>query len=797
MTNVQPSKTVLFNSPSIVVRNSQGETLGPFYLTNDLHRLGRDPNRCDFPIPEAANWVMVSGCQASFIKEGNGYKIYDGDKVKQSSNGLFFKDNSITTKQGLLLQNGMEITIGKEPGKCPIILYEETNSNQFLKTPKKKSLSLQNKSLEIGRNPQANLHLDAPTVSYRHAIIDSNNQGQYILTDCSTNGVFINGQKVNHQAIIVDGATIRVGPYTLIRKGDNLIVADQGDNIRLDAKNLQRIVTNKKQEEITLLSDISLAIAPGQFVVIVGGSGAGKSTLMKTLLGIEPIENTGIVELNGEDLRQNFNIYRNLIGYVPQYDIVHLNLTVKEVLYYAAKLRLPADINVEQEIEKTLMQISLKDRENTLVKALSGGQLKRVSIGVELLADPRLFFLDEPTSGLDPGLDKKMMELLKQLAEEGRTIILVTHTTLNINLCDRLVFLGKEGHLCYFGPPQEAMIFFDLKSNNFADIYIHLEDKNMVEKEAERFKNNANFYNKYIGQYLTKKSQTSNNNKPKKVKFPLVQQFLILGERYRKLLLRDPLNLTISLITAPLGIIAMRIALSDPIPFNSLDKNDPTLATLSLKVLFVFTCAAIWVGLASSLQEIIKEAKVYQRERLVNLGISAYLLSKAFTLGTLAFCQSLLLSLTILIFFKTPDYHSLAWIIGTEITLFLTLLSTLGLGIMVSALVRNITQANSSLPLLLLPQIIFSGVLFKMTGIGKFLSWLMISRWSVGALGSLVDIGGMIPESSPLNPVTVDIPRDVYETNPENLFINWGCLLLHSLIYWGITYIVQKRKDIL
>lgn len=804
MTNTSGSKTILAQVPSITLRNNQGKILGPFDLKKDLHRLGRNPEKADLVVPESNNWMMVSGCQASFTKEGNNYRIYDGDQVTPSSNRLFLNNSLITPKQGLLLQDGMEITIGTVMGNHIIITYSNPNSNQSLKPLGKTSISLKNKSVVIGRDPQANLPLDAPTVSRCHAIIDSNNKGQYILSDRSTNGVFVNGQKVTNQAILSNGSTIRIGPYTLILQGDNLRIADTGDNIRLHAKNLNRVVKDKNGKKITLLTDISVPIDPGQFVVIVGGSGAGKSTLMRTLLGLEPVDK-GQVELNGEDLRKNFNIYRNLIGYVPQYDIVHPNLTVKEVLYYAAKLRLPPDINIEQEREKVLTQIELKERENTLVKNLSGGQLKRVSMGVELLADPKLFFLDEPTSGLDPGLDKKMMELLKNLSQEGRTIILVTHTTLNIHLCDRLVFLGKGGNLCYFGPPEEAITFFALNSHNFADIYVHLEDKNKVEEEAERFKNDANFYDKYISQHLVQLSTHNHQkSKPKKVKSFFLQQFSILSQRYFQLLLRDPLNIGISLITAPLGIVAMRIALSDTIPFNFADENDPTFATLSLKVLFVFTCAAIWVGLATSLQEIVKESKIYQRERLVNLGIWAYLGSKASILGILGFLQSLLIFLTIFICFKVPESNQLVWILGTEITIFLTLFSTIGLGIMVSAFVKNITQANSSLPLLLLPQIIFSGVLFKMTGIGKLLSWLMISRWSVGALGSLVDIPSMIPEAqpiSPLNPnpvaITVDIPTEVYATDSSNLLINWGLLLLHSFIYWGITYILQKRKDIL
>jgi len=214
-------------------------------------------------------------------------------------------------------------------------------------------------------------------------------------------------------------------PYTLILQNDQLIIADRGENIRLDASNVVRTVKGKNKETIVLLNQISLPIEPGQLVALVGGSGAGKSTFMRTLLGIEPTT-MGTVYLNGEDLRNNFNLYRNQIGYVPQKDIIHKDLKVEEALRYAARLRLPQDAEIEQIVEKTLTQIEMQEQRSVLVKDLSGGQLKRVSIGVELLVDPKLFFLDEPTSGLDPGLDKKMMQLLRKLADQGRTIVLVT-----------------------------------------------------------------------------------------------------------------------------------------------------------------------------------------------------------------------------------------------------------------------------------------------------------------------------------------------------------------------------------
>jgi ABC-type Mn2+/Zn2+ transport system ATPase subunit len=219
----------------------------------------------------------------------------------------------------------------------------------------------------------------------------------------------------------------QIGPFTLLLKGTVLTLADRGDRIRLDAYQLSRQVKDGNQP-----------------MTLVVGSGAGKSTLMKTLLGIAPTT-TGAVCLNGDNLRQHFDRYRTEIGYVLQDDIVHPHLTVEEVLDFACQLRLPPDSDRRQVVTQVLDQVQLSAVRQTLVQQLSGGQRKRVSIAVELLANPKLFFLDEPTSGLDPGLDKLMMMLLRRLADEGRTIILVTHasTLLFSDACPRFqVFPG-------------------------------------------------------------------------------------------------------------------------------------------------------------------------------------------------------------------------------------------------------------------------------------------------------------------------------------------------------------------
>lgn len=770
---------------------SQGKVLH-IELCKEQHKIGRDRTQVDLLIPE--EWQVVGRCQAVLRKEGEDYRIYDGDGTQPSKNGLYINHTRITNDYGYLLKNACEIYIGQNPQNQVLLKYYNPAKPIVNATAGLQLVSLKNRSVLIGRDANATLALESPTVSPRHATIDTDAQGRYILRDHSINGVFVNGQRVNSTALLSPGAAIRIGSYTLVLRGDELQILDRGNQIRLDACNVVLETKGKRR-----LDDISLAIEPGQFVALVGGSGAGKSTLMRSLLGTEQTSK-GVVYLNGEDLRNNFNIYRTQIGYVPQDDIIHRELTVAEVLTYAAKLRLPPDIDVAKVVEKTLQDVEMSHRRNARVSELSGGQRKRVSIGVELLADPKLFFLDEPTSGLDPGLDKKMMQLLRKLADQGRTVILVTHATANIKLCDRVVFLGQGGRLCYFGPPDECLRFFGVK-DDFADIYNQLEKPETVIDQAQKFRFSDD-YRRYVANHLSPGNQTSQVNAGNKEVSGIffIKQLSILAQRYFQIQQRDRINLALALLTAPIGISLITVALKDIHPLVLQALPDATLAPLALRVLFVFTCAALWVGLSSSLQEIVKEAAIYLRERLVNLSLFAYLGSKLTILSGLAFLQSLLISLVVLGLFKSPQPQLLSWQLGFSITTFLTLLTSMSLGLLISAIVKNASQANSALPLLLIPQIIFSGVLFKMEGIASKLSWLMLSRWSIGAYGTLVNINAMVPDPIKLpDGSTLARPFDpthVYDATWANLGLNWGILCLHTAIYLTVTLWLQKRKDI-
>ncbi|MGC9523958.1 MAG: ATP-binding cassette domain-containing protein [Limnospira sp.] len=783
------------NTQPYLELNNQGQILN-FALTQNQHILGRDRTRADLLVPET--WLVISARQAVLRRVGDSYHIYDGDGQQPSTNGLFLNHTRITLADGHRLRNGVEIKIGQNPKNQVRLRYFDPEDAIAPIPPQPPTFPLANRSVLLGRDADASVQLDSPLVSRHHAIIEPDDHGHYIIRDYSANGLFVNGKRVERPTRLLDNDTIRVGPFTLRRQGDALELMDFGDRIRLDAQRLLRLVRDRRGKAKVLLSDLTFAIEPGQFVALVGGSGAGKSTLMRTLLGISPTTK-GTVYVNGEDLHRHFNLYRTQIGYVPQDDIVHGDLTVGEVLTYAARLRLPPDADESATVNKTLYEIEMLDRRDAMVRQLSGGQRKRVSIGVELLADPKLFFLDEPTSGLDPGLDKKMMELLRRLANQGRTVILVTHATANMMMCDRVVFLGRGGRLCYFGPPAEAFEFFGLETGDFADIYNLLEEGEAIAQDwSLQFRKSPQFQH-YVANHLSVENIPRDPNAtPPSRKLPSIwEQLSILTGRYFKLLRRDPPNLALNLLTAPAGILLIRLAIGDRDPF--LGEPDIGLASLARQVLFVLTCAAIWVGLSSSLQELVKEAAIYARERLVNLRLIPYLGSKFLILSGLALLQTLLMVAVIAIGFAWPEASFTPWLLGAGVTTFLTLIAAMGLGILVSACVKNSAQANSALPLLLLPQIIFSGVLFKMEGIGRVLSWLTVGRWSMGAYGALVDVNTLIPAPATLPDGTVlSQPFEaslVYDPSWENLFLNWGMLGLHLLFYWGLTLEIQRRKD--
>lgn len=809
--------TTIGTEPYIELDNQGQKKL--LTLTSKTNYLGRDPAWANMQTPQ--EWNIISRKQAIIEQEGNNFRIYDGDRLnkKPSGNGIFLNQSRINLTEGHILKNGEQLHIGQDPRQqITLTYYNPKRGEMSIPTVRRLNLKgLQNWPVELGRSPNspASIELDAPTVSRLHATINPNSKGGYILHDRSSNGTFVNGDRVEKSHLLVKGDTIQVGPYVLLFTGFALELTNANNQIRLDAHKLTFKVKDKKGATFTILNDVCLVLEPGQLVAFVGGSGAGKSTLMKALLGIAPIS-SGDVYLNGDNLRKNWPIYRSQVGYVPQDDIIHRELTVEEVLHCACQLRLPPDTNISEVIANTLNQIKLSHVRNTLVSRLSGGQRKRVSIGVELLADPKLFFLDEPTSGLDPGLDKEMMLLLREQAHRNRTIALVTHATDNINICDRIAFMGLGGNLCYYGPPQEALPFFQSHSghfesekfDDFADIYIELNKGKNKAAIAERVAYwsdkyaSSPEYKSYIQNSLSpgKENQQAAKSKGSKKGISSLAQLSLLSKRYWKLVSRDSTSLILTLLAGPITIALTGLPLRNEQPLQIVDNPSVTQASLALRLLFIFSCIAIWIGLSNAIREIVKETAIYFRERLLNLGLLPYLTSKLIIRGGLALVQTLLISAVVLLVFKAPQSTLISWPLGFAITTFLTLLASTSLSLMLSAFVKTENEGNGILPLIMIPQIIFSGVLFTLEDWSSKLSWLMLSRWSIGAYGSLADVNAMAPQPNPvlstemLNEIFTVTP--VYDATWDNLMLNWGILIAHTIIYAIIALIVLRRKDI-
>ena len=314
------------------------------------------------------------------------------------------------------------------------------------------------KAMRIGRGPHSDLVLSDLNVSRDHAELRKSPTGSYEIVDLgSHNGTFVNGQRVSSQ-VLTEQDLVSIGNSTFrLKDGELRQFVDDG-NITFTAQDLVVTVSGGK----VLLDHVTFPIPEKCLLGVIGPSGAGKSTLLGALTGMRPAT-TGNVLYDNRDLYQNYNELRYRIGLVPQESVLHTQLTARRALQYSAELRFPADTKPPERdgrVDEVMGELGLTKHANTRADRLSGGQLKRVNVAQELLTKPSLLFLDEPTSGLDPGLDKSVMEQMRDLAHDGRTVIVVTHSVDNLDTCDRLLVLVPGGRIAYYGPPEEGLAYF-------------------------------------------------------------------------------------------------------------------------------------------------------------------------------------------------------------------------------------------------------------------------------------------------------------------------------------------------
>jgi ABC transport system ATP-binding/permease protein len=827
--------------PCLVVQDeghTQEVALGGHALT-----LGRAPDN-DIVLRSR----FVSARHARIEPDGAAHRIVDVG----STNGLLYEGKRLPASSPHALRDGDVLRIGDPAtGNFVTLTYRNplaARATQSATVAHSYPLDPHDVQISIGREG-AEIVLDNPQVSRQHAVIERVD-GQHLLRDIgSANGTFVNGQRIT-QHTLQPGDVIQIGAFKLVYDGDSLDQYDQRGALRIDARNLSRSVTRNGRARL-ILKDVSLSIAPREFVALVGGSGTGKSTLLNALSGYVQASG-GKVLINGDDYYRNFDAYRSVLGYVPQDDIIHRTLPVARALGYAARLRLPDDTapaEIAQRIGRVLEDVEMAPHRDTLVENLSGGQRKRVSIGAELLADPSLFFLDEPTSGLDPGLEKKMMYTLRRLADSGRTIVLVTHATANITQCDHVAFMS-DGRLVYFGPPDEALQFFNVTSGDFADIYTKLEglaDPNTPDRWAvaqrdlkeeyeawlqsatgtetrrqgdkettgnvqsvsrspglpvslselweKKFRASPQYASYVVGRLAqTPAGPVAGNTGSATQRLPKVsrlRQLAILARRYADLSAQDSRNMLILLLQAPIiGLLLLLVAKADAI----VGRN--AFASEAKKVLFMLATVAVWFGIINAAREIVKEAPIYRRERLANLRIGPYLLSKVLILTLLVVVQSVLLLALLSLKVSFPAQGAIMSApIELYVTTFLTSLAGLALGLALSASASTPDRATSLVPLALIPQILFAGVIFSLgegITIQRLLSWLTISRWAMDAYGATVDINNL-----PFQPGFGVLPNPPaeYTHTAGHLLSRWLILLIYMVGCLMLTAWLLKRRD--
>lgn len=499
---------------------------------------------------------------------------------------------------------------------------------------------------------------------------------------------------------------------------------------RVDAVDVSRHVGARQ-----ILQELSLSVEPGELVAIAGGSGAGKSTLLEILAGLQP-PSAGEVRHDGV-VRGARVSADSRIGYVPQDDIIHLEMPLRRTLRYAARLRLPAGtsaVEADRIVEETMQDLDLADRAEVPVRALSGGQRKRASIAVELLTRPHLFFLDEPTSGLDPSTAADVMRLLRRLSRRGVTVVLTTHEPAGIDRCDRVVFLARDGHLAFTGSPTEVRRYFGVE--DLADVYDRLAREHTPQVWAERFADSGGTSESRTGSALppippvpATRSDVGGTG--------MVRQWWLLTQRNVDVLLRNRLTLAV-LLGSPVLVTAMMATLFQRGAFDPHGAADLGPA----QIVFWIAFAGFFFGLTYGLLQIVGEMAVFRQERLAGLRVGAYVASKMTALlPVLAGVSALLLG----VLRALGRLPAVGWDVSAVlfVTIVIEATSALALGLLASAAVSNAAQAALALPMLCFPQVLFGGAIVpvdEMALPGRLMSLGLSNRHAFEALGRDLDL---------------------------------------------------------
>ncbi|WP_330350774.1 ABC transporter ATP-binding protein/permease [Streptomyces sp. NBC_00582] len=764
-------------APELVLETETGSTV---MIPGHAYYVGRDP-LSDIVIDDP----RVSWHHAVLRPDGDHWTLTDED----STNGTWSEGRRV---RELGIGPGSVIRFGSPadgpcavlasrpppPPERPSAVSMPARTGTFRRPTSVRPLPT--RTVRIGRAADNDLVLDDLVVSRRHAELHALPDGTYEIADLdSHNGTYLNGFPVS-RAPIGPGDIVGIGHSAFCLVGDELQEYVDTGEVSLDVQDLTVAVDRGRK---TLLDHVSFPVGEKCLLAVVGPSGAGKSTLLNALTGQRPADH-GTVVYDGRDLYHDYAELRQRIGLVPQDDILHAQLTVRSALAYAAELRFPQDTakaERRERVTEVIRELGLEQRAGQPVHSLSGGQRKRVSVALELLTKPSLLFLDEPTSGLDPGMDRSVMHMLRGLADDGRTVIVVTHSVLSLDVCDRLLVLAPGGRIAYYGPPGDALDFFGFTQWPEAfEAFERDQDRDWAGQYRD-----SSFHHRYV---VNSSAQPRLPREGPVILLPpprprsRVAQLGTLVRRYTAALAADRTFLAI-MIALPFVMGAMARALAG----GELTRDT------AMNALLILCVGGVLTGAANAVRELVKERVIYRRERAVGLSRSSYLMSKVVVLGAITVVQAVVLTLVALlgVDLNAPGGKGVLLPPLVEITVAVALLAftAMMLGLLVSALVRKEEVTMPLLVLLAIVQVVFCGALLKLDGVPGLqeLSWLVPSRWALGAMAGTIGLSRLVPG---------DITGDpLFEHRATVWLLDIGMLVVLSAVFAFVVSRLLRRHE--
>ncbi|MCV7199630.1 ATP-binding cassette domain-containing protein [Mycobacterium angelicum] len=588
----------------------------------------------------------------------------------------------------------------------------------------------------IGRADDNAIVIADVLASRRHAYLIPTSIGTEIRDAHSINGTFVNGIRVG-SAILKEGDVVTIGNVDLVFTAGNLVrrteAASRTGGLEVNAVTYS--VDGKN-----LLDKVSMTARPGTLTAVIGGSGAGKTTLARLIAGYTT-PSSGAVTFEGHNIHTEYASLRSRIGMVPQDDVVHRQLTINQALGYAAELRLPPDTSKEDRarvIAQVLDELGLTQHADTRVDKLSGGQRKRASVALELLTGPSLLILDEPTSGLDPALDLQVMNMLRQLADAGRVVLVVTHSLTYLDVCDQVLLMAPGGKTAFLGPPDQ--IGEAMGTTNWAQIFAKV---GADPDEANR---------RFLAQ--NQPPPQSQTQTPGDLGTPahtsVRRQFTTIARRQVRLVVADRAYFVfLAILPFILGVLSLTVPGNRGFGMGEPGSNTPDEAA---QILTLLSIAAVFMGTALTIRDLIGERAIFRREQAVGLSTWAYLGAKITVFCFFAIIQAAIATAIVLVGKGAPKQKAV--LLGNpSFELFVSVAATCVacaiLGLLLSSAARSNEQIMPLLVVSLMLQLVLAGGMVPVTNriFLDQLSWAVPSRWGYSASAATVNLRQLVPGS--------------------------------------------------